>query len=245
MRIKFLLLVLLQFLILAGMIGYRHYWIETGERIMLRVTPVDPRDLFRGDYVSLSYEISSLNLDQLAAQETFGPQEKVYVLLHPEPDGTWGVAGVSKTPPAGKRFIQGRTVWERKNSPRWEVSLKDDLGSLRTLSPRWWTGVQPGDRITFCLDARGQVISFFKEDPRRKSPCGRGVAFTGTVVSYSESRFRQLQVEYGIESFFVQEGRGREIESGGAGRDLKVEAVLRSDGKAMLSSLWIDGKAFQ
>ena len=71
------------------------------------------------------------------------------------------------------------------------------------------------------------------------------MAFTGTVVSYSESRFRQLQVEYGIESFFVQEGRGREIESGGAGRDLKVEAVLRSDGKAMLSALWVDGKIFQ
>jgi uncharacterized membrane-anchored protein len=43
------------------MIGYRHYWIETGEKIMLRVEPVDPRDLFRGDYVSLSYEISSLD----------------------------------------------------------------------------------------------------------------------------------------------------------------------------------------
>ena len=98
--------------------------------------------------------------------------------------------------------------------------------------------------MTFCLDGRGQVISFFKEDPRRKAPCGRGVAFTGTVVSSSESRFRQLQVEYGIESFFVQEGRGREIESGGAGRDLKVEAVLRSDGKAMLTALWVDGKAF-
>jgi hypothetical protein len=141
-----------------------------------------------------------LDLDQFVAQEAFGLREKVYVLLHPEPDGTWGAAGVSKTPPAGEKFIQGRTVWERKNSPRWEVSLKDDLGNLRTLSPRWWTGVQPGERMTFCLDGRGQVISFFKEDPRRKSPCGRGVAFTGTVVSYSESRFRQLQVEYGIES---------------------------------------------
>ena len=38
---------------------------------------------------------------------------------------------------------------------------------------------------------------------------------------------------------------GREIESAGTGKDLKVEAVLRSDGKAMLSALWMDGKAFR
>jgi len=30
------------------MIGYRHYWIETGEKIMLRVSPVDPRTCFAG-----------------------------------------------------------------------------------------------------------------------------------------------------------------------------------------------------
>jgi len=51
-------------------------------------------------------------------------------------------------------------------------------------------------------------------------------------------------VEYGIESFFVQEGKGRDIESGRIGRDLKVEAVLRKDGKAMLKALWVDGKVF-
>ena len=43
MRIKFFFLVVLQILILAGMIGYRHYWVETGEKVMLRVSPVDPR----------------------------------------------------------------------------------------------------------------------------------------------------------------------------------------------------------
>ncbi len=123
--------------------------------------------------------------------------------------------------------------------------MRDDLGNLRTLRPQWWGGAQPGERLTFCLDGRGRVLSFSKEDPRRKSPCGRGSAFTGSVVSSSESRFRLLQVEYGIESFFVQEGRGREIESGRAGRDVRAEAVLRSDGKAMLSALWVDGKAFR
>jgi uncharacterized membrane-anchored protein len=51
-----------------------------------------------------------------------------------------------------------------------------------------------------------------------------------------------LRVEYGIESFFVQEGKGRDIEKRRAGLDIRVEAVLRKDGRAMLKSLLVDGK---
>ena len=245
MRIKFFLLILLQILILVGMIGYRHYWVETGEKIMLRVSPVDPRDLFRGDYVQLAYEISSLDLDRLSVKEDFLPKEKVYVILEPETDGTWKAAGAAKTLPSGKKFIQGMVEFERKDSSRSEVTLKDDRGNLHHLSPHWWSETQPGGRVTFCLDRRGRVTSFAKEEPSRKDPCRGGPSLTGTIEGIHSTRFRMLQVEYGIESFFVQEGKGRDIESGRAGQDLKVEAVLRKDGKAMLTALWVDGKVFQ
>lgn len=40
-----------------------HAWpLWTGQPIYLRVRPVDPRDFFRGDYVTLNYDISSLRL---------------------------------------------------------------------------------------------------------------------------------------------------------------------------------------
>jgi len=244
MRIKFFLLILLQILILAGMIGYRYYWVETGEKIMLRVSPVDPRDLFRGDYVSLAYEISSLDLDRLSVKEGFRPKEKVYVILEKEPDGTWKAAGLAKSLPSGKKFIQGTVEFEKKDSLRWEITLKDDRGNLHPLSPRRWVERQPGGRMTFCLDPRGQVTSFTKEDPARKDSCRGGPSVTGVITDIKTTPFRLLQVEYGIDSFFVQEGKGRDIESGRAGQDLKVEAVLRKDGKAMLKSLWVDGKVF-
>ena len=244
MRIKFFLLILLQILILAGMIGYRHYWVETGEKIMLRVSPVDPRDLFRGDYVSLAYEISSLDLDRLSVKELFRPKEKVYVILEPETDGTWKAAGVAKSRPSGKKFIQGTAAFEKKGSSRWEITLKDDNGNLHHLSPRWWSGMQTGARVTFCLDQRGRVTSFAKEDPSRKDPCRGSPSLTGAIADIKTTPFRLLQVEYGIESFFVQEGKGRDIESGRIGQELKVEAVLRKDGKAMLKALWVDGKVF-
>jgi len=244
MRIKFFLLILLQILILAGMIGYRHYWVETGEKIMLRVSPVDPRDLFRGDYVHLAYEISSLDLDRLSVKEVFRPREKVYVILEKEPDDTWKAAGIAKSLPSGKKFIQGMVEFEKKDSSRWEITLKDDLGNLHPLSPRWWSEMHPGGRVTFCLDRRGRVTSFAKEEPSRKDPCRGGPSLTGVIADIKATPFRLLQVEYGIESFFVQEGKGRDIESGRAGQDLRAEAVLRKDGKAMLKSLWVDGKAF-
>jgi uncharacterized membrane-anchored protein len=245
MRGKFVLLILLQALILAGMIGYRYYWVETGEKVFLRVSPVDPRDLFRGDYVSLSYDISNLDLDQLAVKEKFRYNEKIFVILEPRGDGTLKAAGVSKTLPMGKKFIQGVAKYERSGSSKWTVSLKDDSGNLHALEPRWWSGVQRGDRSTFCLDSGGRVLSFTKSDPAKKDPCRGNPSLTGTVVDFQETKFRQLQVEYGIESLFIQEGRGRDIESGRAGKDLKVEAVLRKDGKAMLKALWVDGKALQ
>ncbi len=36
----------------------------TGERILLQSAPVDPRDIFRGDYVTLSYDGSTIDLDR-------------------------------------------------------------------------------------------------------------------------------------------------------------------------------------
>ncbi|MCY6356437.1 GDYXXLXY domain-containing protein [Clostridium sp. ZS2-4] len=36
-----------------------------GEEIFIKTKPYDPRDLFRGDYVQLNYEINDINLEQL------------------------------------------------------------------------------------------------------------------------------------------------------------------------------------
>src|SRR5215210_1183022 len=47
-----------QIMILLGMIALRAIPLVTGQTVLVRVEPVDPRDLFRGDYVILSYEFS-------------------------------------------------------------------------------------------------------------------------------------------------------------------------------------------
>jgi uncharacterized membrane-anchored protein len=48
--------------VLGGML-VRHAWpLWAGETIYLKVRPVDPRDLFRGEYVTLGYGLDSLRL---------------------------------------------------------------------------------------------------------------------------------------------------------------------------------------
>jgi uncharacterized membrane-anchored protein len=240
MRSKFIFFVLLQVALLVGIIAYREYWVATGEKILLRTAPVDPRDLFRGDYVSLRYDISTIDLGALDVKESFNPNERIYVILEKKPDNIFSAKSVSRELPAGMKFIQGRVQYERPSS-KWEVSLKDDSGNIHELKPARFWNVKKGDWVTFCLDDKGNVINFYKEDEDYRLKC-KGQSLTGAIEEIKEMKSRTLQVEYGIESYFVEEGKGRAIESSRNARELSVEVSLRKDGKGIITGLFVDGK---
>ena len=48
----------LQVVVLFFMAGEREWVVRTGRTVFLRTAPVDPRDVMRGDYVRLNYEMS-------------------------------------------------------------------------------------------------------------------------------------------------------------------------------------------
>ncbi len=241
MKGRFWALVLFQLLLLAGIIGYRQFWLATGERVRLRTTPVDPRDLFRGDYVRLSYEISTLDLDRLDGDDKFDRNEKVYVVLRQDADGTFRPVSTLDTPPrGGERFIRGR-VLSQSEGTRWEVAVRDDAGQPHTLEPRWFPHHE-GERLFFCLNPRGGVVSFGNHSgcsDRRWRP------LAGTVETVREVRFNQIDVEYGVESYCVEEGKGRAIEAARTARDLEVEVALRPDGGAQITGLLLNGRALK
>ena len=60
MRRALLLVAALWLAILGGMVAINEHTLRTGREIVLKTVPVDPRDLFRGDYVTLRYDISRL-----------------------------------------------------------------------------------------------------------------------------------------------------------------------------------------
>ena len=153
--------------IIGGMVGLKEYTLQTGQEILLKTVPVDPRDLFRGDYVVLSYALSSLDVDKLGASDAaFSRGQEVYVLLGRE--GRYDVA----------------------------------------------TGV------------------------RSSRPSPRELFLTGRVLSVSG---RALRVEYGIESYFVPEGKGRTLEHA-RGKHLDVRASVDTQGNAVLKTLLLDGE---
>lgn len=80
----FLAAAVLQVLIIVGFAAAREATVRFGTEVVLQTVPVDPRDVFRGDYVVLRYEISSVELCEGA------PGSTVYLGLREEAGGVWG-----------------------------------------------------------------------------------------------------------------------------------------------------------
>lgn len=160
---------------LCWMIWDRAQLLASGREIVLEVVPVDPRSLFRGDYVILSYEISNIALPEAVRRLRRG--EVVYVTLQETESGTWQVAKSSRELPVGTSADQ--------------VVLK---GRVRYASA-----------------------------PARGTP-------------------GQVRVRYGIESYFVPEGAGRELEQ--LVREKKLSALIAVDdeGNAGIKGLVVDGE---
>jgi uncharacterized membrane-anchored protein len=241
MKKGFLIIVLAQALLLVSIIGYRQYWVNNGTRILLKTAPVDPRDIFRGDYVRLGYGISTLDLDQLGAAGDFRRNEKIFVNLKPGVDGTYHPLAISRTMPAGKFFIQGRTVSPTMTVSRWRIVVRDDEGRPHTLRPPWFA-FKKDDRLFFCLNRNGDVMQQAKAESANRCWNKDWQGLEGTVTEVIEEKARQVSVEYGIESYFVEEGKGKAIEAARNARDLKVEVSLRNDGKGIITGLYLDGK---
>lgn len=103
--------------VLVMMIVLSAWPLLVGDTILVRVGPVDPRDLFRGDYVILNYEfnrippqgIEGLSQDSDRANTPEWQGRTVYVSLVPEPDGIhWRGDKVSIDPPPSGKYLRGR-----------------------------------------------------------------------------------------------------------------------------------------
>jgi len=108
------LAVLAQLLVLAWMAGEREWILRNGQVVFLRTAPIDPRDLFRGDFVRLQYEINSVRLEGIdpAAPATAGERKRhevMYTRLQPAGEGLYEAAGTGTKQPTEGVFLRGRT----------------------------------------------------------------------------------------------------------------------------------------
>src|SRR3954454_22511931 len=91
-RVPLLLRYLLAALLLCGLIlatvVQRAAILRNGQEVRLELTPVDPRDLFRGDYVVLAYRIGTVNAP-LGGATAFTRGQQVFVTLRPDASSMW------------------------------------------------------------------------------------------------------------------------------------------------------------
>lgn len=164
--------------VLGWMIWDRTSLLASGREVVLEVIPVDPRSLFRGDYVILGYDISRFKLPPGATPPK--RNEAFYVTLRKSEGDNWqAVAGASEPPAAVKPdevVIKGRVEYVARPAPD-----------------------QP-------------------QEP--------------TVVG----------LHYGIESFFVPEGAGRELEKMVGDKKISALIAVGEGGTPAIKGLMSEGK---
>ena len=174
--------------VLGWMIWDRTSLLASGREVVLEVIPVDPRSLFRGDYVILGYDISRYKLPP--GSKLPDRNDPFYVTLRKGDGENWQpVAGSTELPASvgpDEVVIRGRVDYV--NAPSSAPSNA------------------PGSN-----------------DHEQQEPA---------VVS----------LHYGIESFFVPEGTGRELEQMVGDKKLSAIIAIGSDGEAAIKGLISEGK---
>lgn len=147
------IILMLQIFGFVSLYAYHLHIEKTGKTYLLRVAPLDPRDLLSGDYVALQYTINTLP-DGFNISDSNIP---IYVTL--QPTGTvWEIGDVGEAPPTGD-------------------------------------------------------------------------------VPYLKGRAFGRQISYGIERYYIPEGKGKDVPG-----DLYAEIVIQPGGTAQLKKLYSDGK---
>lgn len=96
---RYVLAALLLCGLILAMVYQRAEILRNGQEVRLETVPVDPRDLFRGDYVVLDYRIASIDLPKDATSE-FRRGQKVFVTLRPDETGKSKAVAISAERPA-------------------------------------------------------------------------------------------------------------------------------------------------
>ncbi len=140
---------LVQTAVLGSMIWDRVTLLKTGREVVVDVVPVDPRSLFRGDYVILNYAISQIDLNDVEGEPKRG--DVVYVTLEKPSDGNaWApVAAVKEkqVQNAKHQVVVRATVTGR--SSRQIEETKERVKTLR---------LKYGAERYFVEEGKGKVI---------------------------------------------------------------------------------------
>ncbi len=186
------LAVVFQIGVVATMVVSREWLLATGKPTLFQTAPIDPRDIFRGDYVHLDYLFSSVPLhqmDETIRKEGLRKGQKVYLELQTDASGVSQGGSLHVTPPQGP-YLRGYVI---SHWPYRDFGKQDEAQRRQALADSW-----------------------------------------------------PVQVKYGIEQYYLQQGSGREMETMRGRRNdfqvpLLIHAAVSDSGEAAIVSYeWAD-----
>jgi uncharacterized membrane-anchored protein len=139
--------------VLAAMVIDRVRLLTSGREITLPIVPVDPRDLFRGEYVRLGYEVG-----RVPARLLEGPRPRrnapFYVVLEKKSEGTWVPAKISRANPI------------EASPDRIVLKARSVFGWPETTSPTTLLGVRYGIESYFVPEGEGKRLEALAREKR-------------------------------------------------------------------------------
>jgi uncharacterized membrane-anchored protein len=144
-------------LVLCGLIlatvAQRAAILRSGQEARLELTPVDPRALFRGDYVILNYRIGTVNVP-LDVTTDFTRGQQVFVTLRPDANNMSRAVAISAERPAvtGNDIVISGFV----TSP--STCMLNETGAVDCKLGRRAVGVRYGLESYFVPEGEGRKI---------------------------------------------------------------------------------------
>ncbi len=180
----------------AAIALHKEWVLRSGQTLVVQTAPIDPRDIFRGDYVRLDYLFSRLRASQIdpaLRQRGLRKGERVYLAMATGSDGIASAQRVQLERPPFP-YLPGRVRSE------WPY--------------RGYRDLRPEQR------------------------------------SETNTEDRPLWLEYGIGQYYVEQGKGLEMEAIRGGRNdfqraMLVELAVPATGQALIRGFrWADVSVF-
>lgn len=114
----FIVVVLAQLYLPAKMIFDHEDILKTGEAFKFKTQPIDPSDPFKGKYIYLSFEASTIPSND----STWMWQELVYITISKDDSGFVAANHVSRKQPDKGNFVKAKVEWYDNVKKRLNIS---------------------------------------------------------------------------------------------------------------------------
>ncbi len=121
--IGLIIVLILVLSVVLSFVAYNEWPLLTGRKIVLDTRPVDPFDPFRGQYMTINYEISGIS-DADANVKGFEAGDSIYISLEKDEVGIWRAKSASGEKPQKGDFIKGKVTRASETNVRVEYGIE-------------------------------------------------------------------------------------------------------------------------